>query len=135
MSLDNVEIIRRLFDGFNRRDANAVADLWTADGEWWPAYIGGGLLEGAVFRGHEGMAEFIELQAETWESVVAEPVTVRDLGDKVLVEVHLSVVGRASGIPVERVTWNVFEIRDGKAAAGRVYISKDEALEAVGMAQ
>jgi ketosteroid isomerase-like protein len=81
------------------------------------------------------MTEFVELQAETWESVVAEPVTVRDLGDKVLVEVQLSAVGRASGIPVERVTWNVFEIRDGKAATGRVYISKDEALEAVGMAQ
>jgi ketosteroid isomerase-like protein len=135
MSPQNVEIIRRLFDGFNRRDAGAMADLWTADGEWSPAYIGGGLLEGAVFRGHEGLAEFIALQSETWESVVAEPLEIQDLGDKVLVEVRLSVVGRASGIAVERVTWNVFEIRDGKAAAGRVYVSKDEALEAAATAQ
>jgi ketosteroid isomerase-like protein len=133
MSQENVEIVRRLFDAFNGQDANAVGDLWTTDGEWWPAYIGGGLLEGAGFRGHEGLAEFIELQSETWESVVAEPVEMRDLGDQVLVKVHLWAVGRASGIPVERVTWNVFEFRDEKAAAGRVYTSKDEALEAVGL--
>jgi ketosteroid isomerase-like protein len=95
LSRQNVEIIRRLFDGFNRRDASAMADLRTADGEWSPAYIGGGLLEGAVFRGHEGLAEFVELQSETWERVVAEPVEIQHLGDKVLVEG--APLGRRSG--------------------------------------
>jgi ketosteroid isomerase-like protein len=133
MSKENVEVIRRLFDAFNRQDANAAADLWTTDGEWSPAYIGGGLLEGTVFRGQNGLAEFVKLQSETWESVVAQPVEIRDLGERVLVEVRLSVVGRASGIPVDRVTWNVFELRNGKAATGRVYISKEEALTAVGL--
>jgi ketosteroid isomerase-like protein len=135
MSQKNVEIVRLLFDVFNRQDAHGADDLWATDGEWWPAYIGGGLLEGAVFRGREGLAEFIELQSETWASVLAEPVEMRDLGDRVLVEVHLSAVGRASGIPVDRVTWNIFELRDGKAAIGRVYTTKDEALKALGLSE
>jgi ketosteroid isomerase-like protein len=42
MSQENVEIVRQLFAAFNRRDTNAVRDLWTADAEWRPAYIGGG---------------------------------------------------------------------------------------------
>lgn len=126
-----MEIVRRLFDAFNRRDAAGVGDLWTTEGEWWPAYIGGGLLEGTVFRGREGVIDFVELQSETWESVIAEPVVMRDLGGQVLVEVHLRAVGRASGTPVERVTWNVFVLRDGKAARGRVYKGEGEALAAV----
>jgi ketosteroid isomerase-like protein len=133
VSHETVEVVRRVFDAFNRRDTESVTDLWTTDAEFRPAYIGGGLLEGAVFRGHKGLAEFIELQSETWDSVVAEPVEISDLGDQALVEVQLSAVGRTSGIPVDRVTWNVFRFRDGKVAIARVYPSKAEALKAVGL--
>lgn len=135
MSQENVEIVRRLLDAFTRQDAQAAAALWTDDGEWRPAFVGGGLLEGAVFRGRDGAANFVESQAETWDSVAAVPVEVLDLGDTVLVEVHLSAVGRGSGVPVERVTWNVFKLRDGRAAAGTVYTSEEEALKAVGLTE
>jgi ketosteroid isomerase-like protein len=133
MSQENVEIVSRLMEAFNRQDASGVADLWAPDAEWRPAYFGGGLLEGAVFRGPEGAVEFVQLQAETWESVVAEPVKMRDLGDTILVEVHLSAVGRGSGVRVEQVTWNVFEVVDGRATSGTVYTSKEQALQAIGL--
>jgi ketosteroid isomerase-like protein len=133
MSQENVEIVRRVFDAFNEQDAEAVVTFWATAAEWRPAFIGGGLMEGAVYRGHAGVREFIAMQNETWETVVADPVTIRDLGEQALVEVHLSAVGRTSGIPVDRVTWNVFAIRDGKIAAGRVFTTKAEALEAVGL--
>ena len=134
MSQENVEIVRRLLDAFNRQDASAAADLWAVGGEWRPAYIGGGLLEGAVFRGPQGAIDFVELQSQTWERIVAEPVAIRELGDHVLVEVHLQAVGRVSGTPVERVTWNLFHVRGGKLETGSVYTSKEEALKAVGLA-
>ena len=130
-----MEIVRRSFDLFNRQEAKAVADLWTDDGEWRPAILGGGLLESAAFRGADGLAEFVDLQAETWDSSVAEPVEIRDLGDSVLVKVRLSAVGRTSGIPVERDTWNVYEFRDGKIATGWAYMDEQEALKAVGLAE
>jgi len=133
MSQANVEVVRQLFEAFNRQDASAVAELWTPDGDWRPAFIGGGQLEGAVFRGPEGMAEFVEVQSETWESVHAEPAKMRDLGDTVLVEVHLSAVGRGSGVPVDVVNWNVFEVLAGRLTSGTAYTSKKKALEAVGL--
>ena len=71
MSQENVEIVRRVFDAFNERDAEAVVTLWAAAAEWRPAFIGGGLMEGAVYRGHAGVREFIEMQNETWATVVA----------------------------------------------------------------
>jgi ketosteroid isomerase-like protein len=108
-----------------------VRQFWAAEGEWRPAYSGGGLVEGKVYRGQDEVVEFVTGQAETWESIVATPLDIRSVGDRVLVEVHLEAVGRLSGLAVDRITWNVFEVRDGRVAAGRVYITREEALEAV----
>lgn len=133
MSEENAEIIRRLYAAFNEGDADAVCEGFTDDAEFRPAFIGGGIVEGAVYRGRDGIAEFVEVQNETWRSLTADPVTIQDLGSRVLVEVRLEAVGRASGVAVNRTTWNVFELRDRKVAAGRVYPTKAEALEAAGV--
>ena len=133
MSQEHVEVMRRLFDGFNEFNAEAVREIWTADAEWRPAFTGGGLVEGAVYRGYQGLSEYLAIQGDTWESLVADLVTIRSVGDRCLVEVRLRAVGRGSGVPVERTTWNVFELRSGKVAAGRVYTNEQEALKAAGL--
>lgn len=56
----------------------------------------------------------------------------RDHGDWVVARVRLSATSRSSGIPVERVTWNAYELRDGKIASDRVFMTEQDALEAVG---
>lgn len=132
MSQDNVEVVRRLYEAFNRRDVEAASQLWAADGEWRPAFTGGGLVEGAIFRGHEGLIEFLEQQADSWESMVAEPVALREVGRDVLVHVQLRAVGRASGIAFEQTGWTVFRVLDGRVTGGRAYTSEADALEAVG---
>jgi ketosteroid isomerase-like protein len=109
-----------------------VLELFSGDAEWRPAFIGGGLVEGSVYRGHEGVAEFVEMQAETWASVAAHPVEIREVDDRVLVEVQLNAIGRASGVAVNRRTWNVFEMRGGEVASGRAFATRAEALEAAG---
>jgi uncharacterized protein (TIGR02246 family) len=136
MPEENAEIIRRLYRAFNEGDADAVSEGFTDDAEFRPAFIGGGIVEGAVYRGRDGIAEFVEVQKETWRSLTADPVTIRDLGNRVvLVEVRLEAVGRASGVTVDRTTWNLCELRDGKVAAGRVYATRAEALEAAGISE
>jgi ketosteroid isomerase-like protein len=128
-----VELVRRLYQSFN--EGTMALDLWHTDAELRPALIGGGLLEGAIYRGHEGVSEFVAMQAETWESVIAEPVDIRDLGTYLLVETRLQAVGRASGIELSDVTWNVFEVRNGKVANWRVFTEQRQALEAVGLSE
>jgi ketosteroid isomerase-like protein len=124
------DVVRRVFDAFNRGDSSEARDLWTEDAEWRPAYFGGGLVEGAVYRGQDEIADFIAVQADAWESFSATPVEVREAGGRVLVEARLDAVGRASGLPFERMTWNVFEVRDGRIASGRVYTTEADALNA-----
>ena len=124
------DVVRRVFEAFNRGDPSEAQELWTEDAEWRPAYFGGGLVEGAVYRGQDEIADFITVQADAWESFSATPLGVREAGSRVLVEARLEAVGRASGLPFERMTWNVFEIRDGRIASGRVYTSEADALDA-----
>jgi ketosteroid isomerase-like protein len=134
MSDENVELIRRVYQSFNEdTGSELVVDLWHEDAELRPALTGGGLLEGAVYRGHEGMLEFLATQAETWEKIIVEAVDIRDLGAYLLVETRLQAVGRASGIELSQVTWNRFEVRNGKVASMRVFTEQEEALEAVGL--
>jgi ketosteroid isomerase-like protein len=88
---------------------------------------------GSVDRGHEGVREFFRVQDETWDSITATPLAARDIGDRVMVEVQLNAKGRVSGAKVDRKTWNVFTIREGKIAAGRVFTSEVEASKAAGL--
>ena len=133
MSQENVEIVRRGIDAFNRLDGEATRDLWATDGEWRSLYLGDGLLDGTIYRGADQVVEFVEQQAETWESAAVEALEIREVDDDVIVKFRLSAIGRASGIPVDRVTWNVFTLHDGKITAGRSYLTEHEALEAVGL--
>jgi ketosteroid isomerase-like protein len=134
MSHEDVELVRRLYQSFNEGTAAAsVPDLWHEDVELRPALIGGGLLEGAVYRGHQGVLEFLAMQTETWERVTIEPVEISDLGMYLLVETRLQAVGRASGVELTQVTWNRWEVRNGKIASLHVFTEQAEALEAVGL--
>jgi hypothetical protein len=55
MSRENMEVVRRINETFNARD--------TGECEWWPALIGGGLIEGVVYCGHHGIVQFMAVQA------------------------------------------------------------------------
>jgi ketosteroid isomerase-like protein len=135
MSQENAEIVRRVLHAFSEGDAEGALEHMATDIEWRPALLGGGLLEGAVYRGHAGMREFFRVQAETWETVKALPRATHDHGNLVFVEVELQAVGRASGAAVNERTWNVIEVRDGKVTWGRVFVNKAEALEAAGLSE
>ena len=57
MSQENVEIVRRVSDAYNRRDVGAMLDELHPEVEWHPwlqLQLGGGA---TVYRGHEGVRE------------------------------------------------------------------------------
>ncbi len=127
---DIPSVIRRLIDAFNALDSDAAVALCTAEFEWRPAMLGGGLIEGAVYHGADGIEKFFEVQKQTWEAISVETLSGRMIGDLALLEVRLEGVGRASHLKVGRDTWNVFRLTDGKVASGQVFLNEDEALAA-----
>src|SRR3954469_24061722 len=58
MSQQNVEVVRRHYEAFDRRQFNAAVEGWDPTGEWTPAIAGA--VEGKVYIGTEGFREYFQ---------------------------------------------------------------------------
>ena len=129
----NVDLVLRAFDAVNSRDIHALAEVTHEDMTFYPAFTGGGLLEGAVWRGHAGFVEFLAEQDETWSDISFTVEDARDVGDRVLTRNSIHVVGRESGVDLQQTSWGVFRIDDGRISEGRIFATEAEATQAAGV--
>jgi ketosteroid isomerase-like protein len=144
MSQENVETVRRAFEIFNHygetdlsrdeRDAafDAYAALATTDFVYVepPEWPGAGV--------HEGLDEYrqvLEGFFEALSQMTAEIEETFDAGDKVVVFVRWRARGTSSGAELEMRPGQVFTLRDGRIAKQEVYLDREEALEAAGLAE
>jgi ketosteroid isomerase-like protein len=133
MSEENVEVVRRATDAYNRRDIDAVLEDLDPEIEWHPllqVLLGG---EATVYRGHEGARALWRDFDEAFTELQAEQSEFRDLGEQVVAIGHLRGRGRESGAKTETTIVWLVEFKDGKAIRIREYIDPDEALEAAGL--
>ncbi len=131
---DNLELVRRAFDAFNRRDADALLDCFHAESEWRPAISPGGM-EGRTYNGHDGLREWLAEVAESWETFEARDFSARPAGETVVVLGYIHARGRASGVEIDRELAQVWEMEDGKALRATAYATHTEALEAAGLSE
>ena len=131
MSEENVEIVERLLEAFNRGDEEAVIAAFDEGCELdEPPEMPDRPRSG--FRGHEGVRAWMA----NLRGVVGVRFETRDhtsIGDVVVSELAASGLGQASGVPFEWTTFAVFRIRDGKIVRTQAFLSRDEALEAAGL--
>ena len=126
----NVEVVRAVFEAFTANDLEAQGRLWHDDAEFIPVLA---RLEGHVYRGSEGVREWVEQLERDWEFFEACPDGYRDLGDRVVVLGSWRARGRTSGVELDsaQATW-VVEVRDGKVSRWETFTDRDEALRAAG---
>jgi ketosteroid isomerase-like protein len=131
MSQENLEVPRRLIDAYDRGDVPAFLELLDPDVEWIPIMA---VLEGRVYRGPEGVRQWLGDLAGDWEYFQPVYEEYRDLGDRVLVLGRWRARGRASGVELENqpAAW-LYEIKDGKVVRMRTFTDRAEALEDVGL--
>jgi ketosteroid isomerase-like protein len=127
MSQQNVEIARRAYDAYNRRDIDAMLALATSD----CVMISQLLDASAEFHGREGLARYYAMLNESWEEFRSVIEEAHDLGDHVLTLNRSTARGKGSGMDVDAPTAAVFDFRDGKISRVRLYLDRAEAsLEA-----
>jgi ketosteroid isomerase-like protein len=126
MSLENVEIVRRLFETYRRGAYEEALACLAPD---------------VVYEtGQEAAAtgrDEVRAMWERWESAWVELETVAeefiDAGDRVLVTVRYSGRGRGSGIRFEDRLYDVYTMSDGRCVRKREFRRLSEALEAAGL--
>lgn len=86
-----------------------------------------------VFRGREGLKRWVVRTREVWGEWRFDVERFIDMGERVVVLVHLVAEGGQSGVRLERDTAHVWTIADGQVTRCAVYLDRAEALEALGL--
>jgi ketosteroid isomerase-like protein len=134
VSAENVEIVRRALEAWQRDDLDSFLSVIDPNVELLTAIERGLGHAGRIFRGHEGMRENWNLWRTEFDDFWIETDEIRDLGrGRVLNLAHTRFRGRASGIMVESQLALVVTLRDGKIVRSEDYLSHKEALKAVGL--
>jgi uncharacterized protein len=130
MSEQNVQIVRRALEAFMRRDNETALSFYDPDIE-----VRGVIDPGRVYRGLDGVLAFFRDWLSPWDSFSAEVEEWIDVGDHVIAIVHDRARGKLSGVEVEQRNAHLWTLRNGKLFRLRIYASKAEALEAVGLSE
>jgi len=86
-----------------------------------------------VYNGRDGVRQFFDRWLRGWEEYGHDVVEVLEAGDDVVIILHEHGRARGSGIEVEHVFAQLWQLRDGKVTRWRAFPTKEEALEAVGL--
>jgi ketosteroid isomerase-like protein len=134
MVQDNVELIRRTIDLFNRKEIaralEAVDDDFELD---WSNSIGP---QKGVYRGRDGALELWESFLEAWDEISWDTQEIIEVDEtRVIVVNHVRMRGGGSGVDVEATGVQLWTITDGKGRRLKLYQSKADALEAARLSE
>jgi len=133
MSQENVEIVLRAVEAFNREDLQLLAEFCAEDFVF-VSVLTAVEAGGATYRGPESWESYFVDMHETWEEWQVENFRVFDGGEDQVVGV-LSIVGKGkrSGVPVDREIGLVYTLRRGELVRMLSYLEPAEALAAAGL--
>jgi ketosteroid isomerase-like protein len=132
MSQENVELVRRATDAYNRRDIDGILEDWAPDAVLdWSDSRG---FEAGVYRGHRQIRAFLQRYLGAFDEVRIELLDDPDeIEDGVVVVENVTYLRGRDGIEVQaRSAWLV-TIQDGEQTSLTLYQTKQEALEAAGV--
>jgi ketosteroid isomerase-like protein len=121
-------VARHLMDTFNRRDLDALCEHLDPDIEWIPIMAA---LEGRVYRGHDGVRQWVEDLAADWDYFETFQDDFRQMGDRLLVFGRWRARARTSGVELdgEQATW-MMDVANGKVTRLQTFTDREEALRA-----
>ena len=131
MSQENLEILRRWHDAWNRGDLDTVADLFHPDAEVIPDPS---WMEPGPFKGRAVIRRWFEGLAESWDG--RDQAVLRELFEasgQVVARWDWEVRGRASGIDTRLDLTAVNLVEAGRIVRQQYYFDHAAALKAVGL--
>jgi ketosteroid isomerase-like protein len=130
MSQQNLEIVRRCYELWNRREWSAITDIFDQEVE---IDLSRNVFNPDVYEGHAGVERYVRVVEEVWDDFRIVPTELIDAGEKVVTAVTVHGKGKGSGVEVEMQLFNVWTLCDSKivhVVGG--YRDREEALAAAG---
>jgi ketosteroid isomerase-like protein len=127
VSRTNPELVREWFAATARRDLPTLLDIASPEIEYVPIMA---VLEGRVYRGHEGIATWLDELFDHWETFEPIGEEFHERGDTVIALGCWHACGKASGARLDdqAATW-VVEFSGGKMTRLQTYTSREDAFK------
>jgi uncharacterized protein len=131
MPQENVEIVRRMYDAYNRGDFESALADFAPDVEWSDPPDNPG---GRTWHGPEGVQGALATWQGAWQDFRYEIQELIDCdGDKVLLAALQTGRGLVSGVSVSEENFCVFTLQGGRIVRQEMFRHRPEALEAAGL--
>ena len=130
MSRENVEIVQAAFDAYSRADFDRLLELAS------PEIVVNQPQEQPdlqTYEGHDGLMRALAEWVGEWDDYEVEVLQAIDADPHVMAKVRQRGRGKASGVEIESTMSWVFTMEDSKIVRWRMFLSEQEALEAVGL--
>jgi ketosteroid isomerase-like protein len=130
MSLENVEVVRSIFEAWVKEGSPVSSGLLDPEIEWVnpPDAV-----EPGTRRGVESFGAAAGSISDTFDRLGVDIDEMLDAGDRVVVLATLRGRGRSSGAGLDSRQGYIWTLRDGKATRFEWFNSPDEALRAAGL--
>jgi ketosteroid isomerase-like protein len=130
VSAENVELVRRWFEGFRNGGVSPeICDPRIEITNWAESPVPG------PYHGHEGLQRWWDDLAETIEDLHFDLVDIIDVGGQDVLTAQ-RIIGRfrLTGIPLDHTWGSVVSVREGKIVSAVGYISPERAKQEAGLA-
>ena len=128
---ENVELVRRGYEAFDREDIDGILPLLDQQVEWRnpeDSPIAG------VWHGHKGVRDWFALTREVYDEMRFRPDEFKELPDgRILVLLHAGFKAKQSGIEMKLPFAHLITIRTGLVTHLQMYTDQQRAWEAAGL--
>jgi ketosteroid isomerase-like protein len=132
MSRENVEVVKRLYEAWQRDGFNVVPELMDPDIEWVnPSYA----VEPGTRHGYRGFAAAARSFTSVYHESRVKDATFYDAGDRIAVRASMASRTVGSEFPIDAQRGYVFDLRGGKVTRFAWFNDPAEALKAVGLSE
>jgi len=128
MSRENVDLLMRAYEAWNRRDFDALLSLVQPEVVLVqdPAIPGAETVEGS-----DELQSWLRAFSDTWEEFSLTPEKVADSEDAVAVVVRVEAKGRSSGVELDARVGHLMTVEGGKVSGLRTFNDAEQVFAAL----
>jgi ketosteroid isomerase-like protein len=130
MSHEDMEAAREIFEQWGRGDFSGIEEL----PDDFEVNTAREMPDAGTYRG-EAARKWLRAWVDSFDSLTMELAELTDTGAGVLAEFVQRGVPRGGSTPLEVRTWSLTSRRDGVLTRTKLFLSRDEALEAAGLTE
>lgn len=131
--MDNVRLVKNLYDAFGRGDIPGVLEALSRDIRWHEAESNPYMPSGDAWVGRDAVLNnlFVKLGTE-WNGFTVHPGTFHGAGDSVIVEGRYSGTYKPTGRNLDVQVCHIWDVRDGKLTRFQQYVDTARLQEVMG---